>query len=102
MTNYTGSPTIGNIIGHVYLSTACQHAIHDHCKSHHTLDGEDKIPASCKWCGTVCVCSCHRSSPGQIAQQIEAIIDQALAQQETGHQVNVRAEISELAWRLTS
>jgi hypothetical protein len=99
--NYTGSPNVGNIIGHVYVSTACQHGIHEHCKSGTNLDGAEKIPASCKWCAAPCVCTCHGATPGQLAQHIEAIIDQALAQHETGHRVNVWAEISELAWRIT-
>lgn len=32
---------------HFYISTACQHEVHDRCR------------ATCKFCGTACKCRCH-------------------------------------------
>lgn len=62
--NYTDLPDAGNDVRHLYLSTACLHEIHDYCKSPKKLGGEDKVPATCKWCGTPCVCPCHQ--PGKL------------------------------------
>lgn len=57
-TNYTDE----EMVRHSYLSTACLHEIHEYCKSPKTLDGEEKVPATCKWCGVPCTCWCHRRS----------------------------------------
>ncbi len=32
---------------HGYLSTACQHGLHQHCR------------LRCKWCAESCLCMCH-------------------------------------------
>jgi len=45
---------------HVYLSTACLHGIHEHCQCKTNLEGEPKVPGTCKWCGAPCVCECHK------------------------------------------
>lgn len=44
---------------HVYLSTSCLHGEHSYCRSNTGLAGA-KRPASCKFCGAMCVCRCHR------------------------------------------
>lgn len=95
-TNYTADPDDGTYVQHVYLSTACLHEIHEHCKSPKALDGEDKLPATCKWCATPCVCACHRLPPDVLQERIEAIVDQALAQYDQDYAVNVEHEISTL------
>lgn len=41
---------------HVYLSTACLHGQHEHCRSAVAADGGAKKPGTCKFCGAVCVC----------------------------------------------
>lgn len=46
-------------MSHVYLSTACLHGIHEHCQAKTNVEGEPKIPATCKWCSAPCVCECH-------------------------------------------
>lgn len=51
---YPAAPTV-----HRYLSTACLHGEHGYCQSDTGLSGA-KVPASCKWCGAACTCSCHR------------------------------------------
>lgn len=40
---------------HLYLSTACLHGAHEHCRS--TVDGGVKVPATCKFCDAVCMCT---------------------------------------------
>lgn len=99
--NYTGLPDPGNGIQHVYLSTACLHGNCRHCQATTNLEGEDKIPATCKWCGNYCVCTCHTGelTPAQDAlyQRFEALVDQALAQFDQGYAVNVESEMSTLA-----
>ncbi len=44
---------------HWYLSTSCLHGKHDHCQSTVNIQGGMKSPATCKWCPSSCVCSCH-------------------------------------------
>lgn len=44
---------------HVYLSTACLHGEHDYCKKTVGAVGP-KRPSVCKFCGTKCVCDCHK------------------------------------------
>lgn len=58
-TNYTGPDPARNNRLHTYLSTACLHDNHDHCRARENLQGEPKIPATCKWCGAPCICPCH-------------------------------------------
>lgn len=48
-----GTPADGE---HVYLSTACLHGQHEHCRSAVAADGGRKKPGTCKFCGAVCVC----------------------------------------------
>ena len=43
-------------VEHRYLSTACLHGIHEHCQAKVNLEGEPKLPGTCKWCGSRCVC----------------------------------------------
>lgn len=50
---------------HEYLSTACLHGKHEHCKAKVNLEGDPKDPACCKWCAEPCVCECHRFGPTQ-------------------------------------
>lgn len=100
-TNYTGSPSVGNVVRHVYLSTACMHGIHQHCQAGATQYGEEKVPATCKWCAAPCICPCHQASPTMLEQRIEAIVDQALAQSEQGYTVNVATEITTLVTEMT-
>lgn len=48
-----------------YLSTGCQEDTpegHDHCKSSSGIAGV-KVPATSKFSGASCVCSCHRAAP---------------------------------------
>lgn len=55
---------------HVYLSTACRHAVepgreelHDECKTNMIRpDGTHKKPAECKHCGAPCICTCHQEA----------------------------------------
>lgn len=47
---------------HVYLSTACLHSIHDHCNAKVNLEGDPKLPQTCKWCDAKCVCDCHKEA----------------------------------------
>lgn len=43
---------------HVYLSTACLHGEHEHCRSTTRHDGSgSKTPGTCKFCGAVCICA---------------------------------------------
>lgn len=61
-----------------YLSTSCLHGDevvekgmtgHEYCQNETGKCG-DKIPGQCKWCGSLCICPCHREnekSPDQIA-----------------------------------
>jgi hypothetical protein len=56
-------------MAHQYLSTSCLHGqldgnpeLHAYCQSATGSNGTDewaKTPASCKHCGTPCVCPCH-------------------------------------------
>lgn len=60
--------------GHLYLSTACLHAVlddnpdlHDYCATDsRRYDGTHKIAASCKFCeppgSGKCVCLCHQDA----------------------------------------
>lgn len=48
---------------HHYLSTACLHGRHDHCRSTTAADGTTKQPGTCKFCGAVCACpACDHAS----------------------------------------
>lgn len=99
MTNYTG-PNVSRMVPHVYLSTACLHGIHSHCHAITNLQGEPKLPATCKWCTAPCTCDCHTRIPAphqqHIRDRLEALVDQALAQHEQGYLVDVQHEITEL------
>lgn len=57
---------------HLYLSTACHHALNDearsvesrkelhaYCQNDQGQAGQKK-PAECKWCQAKCKCPCHR------------------------------------------
>lgn len=46
---------------HRYLSTGCLHGEHAYCQGNTGKAGAKK-PASCKWCGTGCLCPCHRKA----------------------------------------
>lgn len=35
---------------HLYVSTACQHGLHGHCRER------------CKYCDALCLCPCHRQT----------------------------------------
>ncbi len=41
--------TEADLAKHVYVSTACQHGLHDRCRQ------------QCKFCETPCLCDCHRT-----------------------------------------
>ena len=43
---------------HIYLSTSCLHGDCEYCQSNTGLCG-NKTPASCKFCGSLCVHDCH-------------------------------------------
>lgn len=43
---------------HDYLSTACWHNNHDHCKCEAGMTGS-KVPGKCKFCEAKCRCACH-------------------------------------------
>lgn len=47
---------------HHYAATSCLHEEHTYCQSHTGLSGSKK-PASCKFCGARCVCTCHVGDP---------------------------------------
>lgn len=38
---------------HHYMATGCLHGLHGDCRR------------TCKFCGTLCVCRCHRPRPGR-------------------------------------
>lgn len=42
-----------------YLSTACRHEVHKHCRSATASDGAIKEPGTCKFCDAKCICWCH-------------------------------------------
>jgi GNAT superfamily N-acetyltransferase len=42
---------------HAYLSTACLHGEHEHCRSTVNAAGGEKTPGTCKFCTAVCRCS---------------------------------------------
>lgn len=42
-----------------YLSTACRHEKHQHCRSTTAADGTTKEPGTCKFCDAKCICYCH-------------------------------------------
>jgi len=45
---------------HRYLSTGCLHGDHEYCKVEaRRYDGSIKTAATCKFCGSPCVCWCH-------------------------------------------
>jgi hypothetical protein len=46
---------------HTYLSTGCRHGEHGYCQSHTGLSGAKK-PSRCKFCGTHCICGCHKEA----------------------------------------
>lgn len=48
---------------HVYLSTSCLHGEHDYCQAPLVDADRRKVPATCKFCSTPCVCECHRKEP---------------------------------------
>jgi hypothetical protein len=102
--NYTGVPKTRNDRRHAYLSTACLHENHEHCQCKTNLEGEEKIPGTCKWCAAPCICPCHRSglTPDQqrFYERLEVLVDQALAQYEQGYAVNVESEMTALAREL--
>lgn len=58
---------LGGVSEHIYLSTACRHAVepgreglHDDCKTDATRwDGSHKVASKCKFCSSMCTCSCH-------------------------------------------
>ncbi len=66
-----GNPPPSGGGGHQYLSTSCLHAtepgreeLHAYCQGTTGSNGETqwvKAPASCKFCGAPCVCTCHTS-----------------------------------------
>ena len=99
--NYTVLPDVGNGIQHVYLSTACLHGQCRHCQATTNLEGEAKIPATCKFCGNPCICTCHTDTltPEQqlFYDRLEVLVDQALAQYEQGYRVNVGTEMATIA-----
>jgi hypothetical protein len=41
-------------VEHLYVSTGCQHGVHDYCAKSDT-----KKPAECKFCAAPCLCPCH-------------------------------------------
>lgn len=43
------SPKVSPTMNHPYISTACQHELHYRCR------------LTCKYCETVCRCSCHQT-----------------------------------------
>lgn len=62
MSTPTGEPE-----PHLYLSTACLHALepgrahlHRYCSSLINEEGRPKIPGRCKWCPATCGCTCHK------------------------------------------
>lgn len=51
---------LGSLDKHTdYLSTACRHEEHKHCRSTTTGDGASKEPGTCKFCDAKCICYCH-------------------------------------------
>lgn len=48
---------------HRYLSTACLHEEHEYCNANVRPDGVSKVPATCKFCGAGCICTCHEKNP---------------------------------------
>ena len=58
-TNYTYPGEVWHDGQHRYLSTACLHGHHAHCQCDTNLQGQPKIPGTCKWCKAPCICSCH-------------------------------------------
>jgi len=67
--------------GHDYLSTACLHEVHQHCRSAVNEDGQPKVPGTCKFCSARCRCTCHQdlpvlareTFPAQVADAREAL-----------------------------
>lgn len=43
---------------HIYVSTACQHDLHDRCRM------------TCKFCNDVCKCDCHLIKAGHQPVQV--------------------------------
>jgi hypothetical protein len=55
---------------HLYLSTACLHGEHQHCRSAVNADGQPKQPGTCKFCDAVCVCpDCDHGATPPAEQQ---------------------------------
>lgn len=54
---------------HDYLSTACHHGVHDHCRSATSIDGGTKEPGTCKFCDAKCRCDCHPWSAVETTRQ---------------------------------
>jgi hypothetical protein len=54
ITNVAPIPPGG--IGHVYLSTACAHGLHEQCGNGMRTRGEPGEP-HCKFCPAVCICA---------------------------------------------
>lgn len=50
-------------VEHDYLSTACLHEVHTHCRSAVNHDGQPKVPGTCKFCSAPCRCTCHTGLP---------------------------------------
>jgi hypothetical protein len=57
-------------VKHDYFSTGCLHGAHGYCASHTGLSGA-KIPATCKFCGARCRCSCHDCAMTDAVSDIE-------------------------------
>lgn len=51
---------------HWYVSTACLHGKHEHCRSVRAVDGTVKDPGTCKFCPAVCLCrTCRHTDQPQ-------------------------------------
>jgi len=62
------------VVAHAYISTACQHNLHQHCGSRYTLAGGSKTPAVCKYCETRCLCPKHTDESADCIGAILAAI----------------------------
>ena len=52
------------LVNHLYVSTACQHAIHEYCKSSEGARGPKKA-MTCKFCSARCLCPCHEAEESE-------------------------------------